>query len=322
MKIVPLLAALQLIVGLADVQAQANYPVRPIRTIIPIPAGAGVDVVMRRASEELLPRLGQPFVVDNQPGANFILGAASCAKAPPDGYTMCVLTGDNVTMNSFVFAKLPYDPVTDFKPVTNLFHLASGLFIRSSLPAKTLDEARALAASTHGGLNYGTLGPRTSTDITRMWIAEHWKVNLVGIPYKGGNLIIPAIASGEIDITRIGAYNALGLMKAGKVRLLGINGSRRFPSIPDVPLFPEVGMGDMPGGGWWGIFMPAAAPDVAVRRINSEIVRLFQQPKFAAWLEEQLVEIATSSPEEFAAFVAKDRERTGRLARQYGITPE
>jgi tripartite-type tricarboxylate transporter receptor subunit TctC len=161
--------------------AQGPYPARPIRTIIPIPAGAGVDVVMRKASEELLPRLGHPFVVDNQPGANFILGASSCARAAPDGHTMCVLTGDNVTMNTVVFAKLPYDPVRDFKPVTNLFHLATGIFAKASLNVKTVQELQALARSSRSGLNYGTLGPRTSTDVARMWLAEQWKVNLVGI---------------------------------------------------------------------------------------------------------------------------------------------
>ena len=315
-------AAFAFIVAASGALAQEAYPSKPIRTIIPITPGTGIDIAMRKASEELRPRLGQPLVIDNQPGANFIIGTNNCAKAAGDGYTMCVLSPDSVTNNPFIFAKLPYDPQRELKPVVNLFFLTEGLFAKTSLNVKSVKELRELAASRKNGLDFGTLGPRTTPDIVRMWLADLWNANFVGIPYKGGNLVITALVAGEVDTGVIGAYNALSQIQAGKVTLLALGGHKRFAPLPNTPVISEVGLGDMPGHVWWGIFMPATTPDSMVRRINAEFVRLYREPKFAEFIEGQLSEIAVSSPEDFAAYLRAEREKSAALFKKYSIKPE
>ena len=295
------------------------YPNRPVRVIMPITPGTGIDAAARRASDEMLPTFGQPLVVENRPGANFIIGAEVCAHAPPDGYTFCILTGDNVSLNPLVFSKLPYDADRDFRPVTNLYFLVEGILVKASLPVNSIKELQALAASKPGSLNWGTLGPSTTTDVARMWVGELWNTQFAGIPYKGGNLIIAALAAGEIDVGRIGVYNGLGLIKAGKVKVLALGSSKRSPVMPNVPTNAEVGLADMPGRGWWGVFAPSGTPDAMVRRFNSELVRVFREPKFVEWIETQMSEIAVSSPEEFAAFVKADRERAAQVVKRFNI---
>jgi tripartite-type tricarboxylate transporter receptor subunit TctC len=127
------------------------------------------------------------------------------------------------------------------------------------------------------------------------------------------------VASGEVDVARIGVYNALGLVKGGKVKVLAIGASRRSPVMPNVPTYSEVGLGDMPGRAWWGLFAPAGTPDAMVRRMNTEVVRLFREPKFVEWIESQMVEIAVSSPEEFAGFLKRDREQAAQMVQRFNI---
>jgi tripartite-type tricarboxylate transporter receptor subunit TctC len=314
------LAILGALVGASSLDAAAqNWPAKPIRVVIPITAGTGVDAVARRMSDEMQPTLGQPFVVDNRPGANFILGAEQCAHATPDGYTFCILTGDNTSLNPLIFPKLPYDPDKQLRGVTNLYFLIEGLLAKASLPANSIAELRALAVAKRGALNWATLGPSTTTDIARRWVGELWNTEFAGIPYKGGNLVTAAVASGEVDVARIGVYNALGLVKGGKVKVLAIGASKRSPVMPNVPTYSEAGLGDMPGRAWWGLFAPAGTPDAMVRRMNAEVVRLFREPKFAEWIDSQMVEIAVSSPEEFASFLRRDREQAAQMVQRFKI---
>ncbi len=299
--------------------AQPAYPSKPIRMIIPMTPGTGVDIIARKTSEEMLPTLGQPLVVENRPGANFIIGGEQCAHAPGDGYAFCILTSDNVALNPLIFTKLPYDADRDFRPVTNLYFLIEGILTKAALPVNSISELQMLAGAKPGSLNWGTLGPASTTDIARMWVGERWHTRFAGIPYKGGNLVTAALAASEIDVARIGVYNALGLVKSGKVKVLAVGSSGRSRVMPNVPTYSEVGLSDMPGRAWWGVFAPSGTPDSAVRRVNAELLRVFRDPKFVEWVETQMVEIAVSSPEEFAAFVKADRERATQVVKRFNI---
>ena len=172
-----------------------------------------------------------------------------------------------------------------------------------------------------GKLNFGTLGPGSQVDISRMFIDQKWGADMVGIPYKGGPLILQALAGGQIDVARIGVYNGIGLIKSGKIKLLAIAGSKRSPLLPNVPTFDETDLGDVPpGGAWWGIVVPAGTPDPIIRRLNTEFVRLFREPKFSEYLDTQFIEVSPPwSPEEFADFMRKDREKAGMLVKQYNV---
>lgn len=311
------LASLALLAPTA-LMAQGAYPVKPIRVVIPITVGAGVDIVVRKAAEDLLPRLGQPLVVENRAGGGMVIAAEACAKAAPDGYTLCSLSPDATSVAPHIFNKLPYDPETDLRPIVNMFFLLEGMFTKASLPVSSMKELVAYEQARSGTLNFGTLGPGSNSDMNRQDLNQILKTNFQGIPYKGGNLVINALVAGEIDVGKIGAYNALGQIKSGKVKLLAIAGSKRSPLVPDVPTFAETGV-DPGARAWWGILGPGALPDAIVRRLNSEFVQLFREPKFAAFIDSLIVEVATGTSEEFAAFLRKDRQEAGARVRKYNI---
>lgn len=300
--------------------AQQPYPARPIRIISPLPPGSGVDVIMRKAGDTLNARLGQPMILENRPGGNMTIGADQCARAAPDGYTLCLVSGSSMSFAPHTFAKLPYDPDKDLRPVVLLFHLIEGLLAKASLPVNSAQELRAMAVANPGKLNFGTLGPDSTTDISRRNLGERWKTEIAGIHYKGGPQILTALAGGEIDFTRIGVFNAIGLLKAGKVKILAIGGSRRSPLLPAVPTLDEVGLGGIPPERpWWGLAASSATPDAIVRRLNGEYVKLFREPSFLEFLDTQYVETAVGTPEQFAAFLKKDREEAGQLVKYFNI---
>jgi tripartite-type tricarboxylate transporter receptor subunit TctC len=316
-----LVASALSILALASAQAiaQQSYPNRPIHIIMQYPAGAGADIIVREAAPDLSTKMGQPVIVDNRTGGNFIVAAEACQRAAPDGYTWCTFSVDTLSINPNIYSKLSYDPDRDFKPVSQLYWLLEGLMTKASLPVSSVKELQALAVARSGKLNFGTLGPNSNTDIARQWLCDFWKADMLGVPYKGGPLIITALVAGEIDVARIGAYNAISQIKAGKVKLLGIGGTRRSPLLPQVPTLTEAGLGGIPGRAWVGIVVPTGTPDPIIRRVNNELVSLFRAGKHAEFLDTQFVEPVLSSPEEFGAFLAKDREQAAQMVKKFKI---
>jgi tripartite-type tricarboxylate transporter receptor subunit TctC len=314
-----------IILALAPVAvlSQQNYPNRAIRVVLPVPPGAGVDTILRKAGDSLLPRLGQPFVLENRASANMVTGADACAKSVPDGYTICGLSALSISLNPQTILKLPYDAERDFKPVVNMFVLRGGIITKAALAVNSVAELQALAVAKPGALNFGSLGPFSTNDISRQLIEERWSTKLAGIPYKGGPAIINGLVGGEIDFSLIGVYNAIGPLKGGKVKLLAIEGHRRSPIFPEVPVLAEVGLdGIVPLEPWWGVLVPARTPDAIVRRLNSEFVRLFHEPSFVEFLDGQFVEIAAGTPEEFAAYIKQSRAAAQEMVKKYNIPRE
>ena len=296
-----------------------SYPAKPVRVIIPFPPGEGPDIILRKASDDMAKRIGQPWLVENRPGGNMIIALEACARATPDGYTMCLLNSSGMSVNPHVMQKLPYDPERDFKPISNMYFLLGGLFASTDVAANSIAEFVPYARSQPGRVNFGTLGPNTQVDVFRMWINDQWKTEMTGIHYKGGAQIIPALVTNEIQFSWIGVFNALGQLKANKVKLLAVDSRKRSPLYPNVPTLQEVGLPESPFAAWHGLGMPAGSPDAAVRRINAELGSLFADKAFAEFLLERHVENAVSSPEEFTAFMRKDRERLGEVVRRYNI---
>lgn len=308
------------LLALASAAALAqDYPARPLRIIVPLPPGSTTDIVMRATAQELAPRLKQPVVVENRPGGNWVIGAESCRTAAPDGYTLCVMNSDAIAFNPHLLSTLPYDPAKDFVPVTNLFFLFEGILAKAALPVASIAELHDYAARNPGKVNFGTLGPGSSNDVFRQWLVQHWKVDIAGIPYKGGAPVITALLAGEIDVTKIGMGNIAGQLNSGKVKVLAIQGTQRSRLAPNVPTLQEAGLGGFPLRVWWGLFMPAGSPDATVKRINAELVKLYREPKTADYLESQFVEVAVGSPEQFAAFTRAERERAAQVVQDYNI---
>jgi tripartite-type tricarboxylate transporter receptor subunit TctC len=305
-KIGGAISALIAVCFVATAQAQ-TYPDRPIRVIVGIAAGSVTDVIMRGAAQELQSRLGQPLIIENRGGASGILSAQACAQAAPDGYTLCVLEHGSLSYNTFLFDKLPYDPDRDFVPVTRLFLLTEGLFVSSSLGVNSVAELKAMAQQSSEKLNFATLGEGSFPDLFMRWLNNQWSTKIVGVPYKGGGPAAQALAANEVQVTRFGVGNFLGLVKAGNVKALAIAAVKRSPLLPDVPTLDEVGI-QYPGQGWWGLVAPNGTPPAIVNRINAEFVKLFSEPKFVEFLDNRGVVSAATTPAAFAEFLKEDRK--------------
>jgi tripartite-type tricarboxylate transporter receptor subunit TctC len=296
-----------------------SYPARALRMIVPLPPGATTDIVMRATAQELSPRLGQPIVVENRPGGNWVIGAEACRTAAPDGYTLCVVNSDTMAFNPHLITNLPYDPAKDFTAISNLFFLFEGILAKAALPVNSIAELKAYAMQNPGKVNFGTLGPGSSNDVFRQWLVNEWNVDVTGIPYKGGGNVVAALLAGEIDVTKIGMGNVVGQLNSGRLKMLAIQGTKRSKIVPQVPTMQEVGLGAYPLRVWWGLVTNAAAPDAAVRRVNAELVKLYREPKMAEYLEGQFVEVAVGSPEEFNAFMKSERDRAAETVKAYRI---
>jgi|SRR5579862_256648 len=294
-----------------------DYPNRPIKIIVPISVGSITDVAARLTAQALQERLGQPVVVLNKPGAAMVLGGSECAKSDPDGYTLCVVSPDTMSFNPLTVPNLPYDP-DSFVPVIDMYHVEEGLMAPADLHVNTVEELHAKAVAEAGKLNYGTLGERTTTDAFRQWLNEHWKTNLVAIPYKGGAEIIAALLGNTIDTAKIGVGNMTSQLKEGKIKVLALRASKRSPQLPDVPTFNESGFGTFPGGPiFWGVAMPAGTPTPIVKRLHDELLAIFRGPKFAAFADQNFLEQVAGSTEDFAALLKKDRADAKVLVDKY-----
>jgi tripartite-type tricarboxylate transporter receptor subunit TctC len=293
------------------VQAQA-YPNKPIRVIVSIAAGSVTDVIMRAAANELQPRLGQPLIIENRGGAAGILGGQSCTQAAPDGYNVCVIYHSTMSYNPLLFSKLPYNP-DDIVPITRLFLLTEGVFASNAIGVKSIAELRKLATSKPDGLNYATLGPGSFPDLFLKWLNNQWGTRIVGIPYKGGGPAAQALAANDVQVTRFGVGNFVGLVQGGKVQALAVHAPKRLSMLPDVPTLEEAGLGNFPGQGWWGLAAPKGTPPEAIQRLSAEFSKLFGEPKFSAYLEKQAVIPAPTTPEGFAAFLKEDRKAAETL---------
>jgi tripartite-type tricarboxylate transporter receptor subunit TctC len=298
-----------------------SYPERPIRVIVPIAAGSVTDVIMRATASELASRLGQSFVIENKGGASGIPAAQACAQANPDGYTICLVNHNTMSINPLIFNKLPYDAEKDFALITNLYLLVEALFVSSSLNVNTAAELKTYAQSHPAALNYGTLGPGSNPELFLKWMNQRWNVNIVGIPYRGGGPIAQALVAGQLQIAKMGLGNFLGLISTGKIKPLAIAAAQRSKLVPDVPTLAEAGI-DFPPFGWWGLAAPKGTPQAIVGRLNAEFVKLYREPKFVAYLEKQAVQPASGTPAEFAAFLKKDRKDAEFLIKIANKPPE
>ena len=295
------------------VQAQDDYPTRPVKLIVPIAPGSVTDVVLRAATPALGQQLGQPIVVENRPGASGIDGAEACAKAPADGYTLCAVYHATMSFNPFMFEKLPYDPARDFTPINRLFYVTEGLVVPAALPVRSVAELRAYAKAHPDAVNFGTLGSGSLQELLVAWLNREWGTRMVGVPYKGGGPIANAVTAGEIQLAQMGLGNFIGLIQSGQLRAIAVAGAQRSPQLPDVPTMAESGLGGFPSRPWWGIAAPAGTPSSIVARIHRAFTAVFQDPKMVEVMQTRYVESALDTPEQFVRFLAQDRQAAGML---------
>jgi tripartite-type tricarboxylate transporter receptor subunit TctC len=308
---------LALLVALSPASAETDYPSRPVRVVVPFAAGGGADVVARIVAQKLADRLGQGFFVDNRPGAAGNIGIELAAKAAPDGYTL-VVVGPNFTTNPHLFAKLTFDPVKDFTPVSLLTAAPYILLVNPTVPARTLPELIALARAQPGALAYGSAGNGTAGHLAMELIKASAGIDLLHVPYKGSPAMLADLMGGQVALGFDNILSSAPHIAAGRLRAIAISGGHRSPALPELPTIAEAALPGFDVTVWQGMLAPAATPPAIVARLDREIRAGMQDPDLRERMAGLGVEVIAGPPAEFAAFIAADLARWGPVIRQSG----
>lgn len=311
------------LLGLFAVQASAaeSYPSRPVRLIVPTGAGGVTDILARLLAERMRTALGQQVVVDNRTGAGGIIGTDIVAKATPDGYTLLMVFPSHA-VNPSLNKKMPYDSVKDFEPVTLVSRVSQVLLVNLNSPAKSAAELIALAKAKPKHLNFGTVGKGSFGHLSAELFAAKAGVEIVHVAYKGSPQIMTALLSNEVQIYFNVPISSLPLIRAGKVRAIGVSTPDRLAILPDVPTISESGLPGYEAIAWNGILAPAKTPRSIVDRLHREIVAALKAPDVKAQLEAQAVDAVGSTPEEFAKILRADIAKWAEVLRRAGIQPD
>jgi tripartite-type tricarboxylate transporter receptor subunit TctC len=298
-----------------------GYPNKPIRMIVPFAAGGGADIVARALGQKLTEAYRQPVVVDNRGGGTTVGGTDAVAKAAPDGYTLLMATSGHVINPSF-FAKLPFDAVKDFAPVTQVTTQAYILGIYPGVPAKSVKELIALAKARPGQLNYASGGNGNATHLGAELLKDLAGIDLTHVPYKGGGPALIALISGEVAMLFSNVSFTLPQIKAGKVRALAVSSTKRSQVMPDLPTVAEAGVPGFELTSWYGVLAPAKTPRAIITSVHDEIVRGLSAPDIKARLANDGNEAVGSAPEEFAAYIAAEIPKWARVIKRSGARME
>lgn len=314
------LASIGATVAAPLVHAQ-TYPSKPIRLILPFPAGGPTDILGRILGQKLSEQLGQPVVQDNRPGAGGNLGAEQVAKAPADGYTL-LLSSPSVSISPSLYKKLNYDPQKDLAPISLVAGIPNVLLVHPSVPAKTLREFVQLAKSRPGKLNFGSGGAGTTNHLASELLKTLTKIDMVHVPYKGSNQAMLALLSGEVDMVVIAVPPAIPQIEAGRVRALAVLNEKRVPTLSNVPTSKEAGIDHFVVSVWYGILAPGGTPREIVSRLNAELGKIANAPDARERLAAAGIEPLHSTPEHFASFIRSETTRYAQVIRNAGIKPE
>jgi tripartite-type tricarboxylate transporter receptor subunit TctC len=316
-----LAAVLLLSLSPAIAVAQA-YPTKPIRLIVPFPAGGGVDFIGRIAAQGLTPRLGQTVAVDNRAGANGIVGLEVLKGSPPDGYTIAAASAGPLVVNPFIYKKLAYDTLRDFTHIGNMVNFPLLLVAHPSLPVKNVKELIALARAQPGQVTYSHPGTGNTGHLAGEIFNSLAKVNILGIPYKGTAPAVVSVLSGEAQLTYSSIPTILPHVRSGRVRALGVCNAKRLPSLPEFPTIAEAGLPGYEAYAWGGMIGPANMPASVVQRLSREINEVLRQKDVTDRMLAEGTVPTPSSPEEFTAYIRSELKKWGAVVKVAGIKPE
>jgi len=311
-------------IAVANVYAQAsgaNYPAKQIRVIVPFPAGGPTDAIARAIGQKLSETWGQPVIVDNRPGAGGNIGTELAAKSPADGYTLFIGTVANA-INQSLFAKLPFDFVRDFAPVTQNYVTGLILAVHPSLPAHSVKELIALAKAHPGQLSYSSSGVGGTPHLAGELFNSMAGVTMVHVPYKGSAPAIADLLGGHIQLTFDNMLTVLPQVKAGKLRGLAVTMTTRSPLTPELPTVADAGLKGFEVKSWNGVVVPTGTPKEIIARLNGEIVRILRQPDLREKFLVQGVELVPTTPEEFGAFIKQDIAKWAKVIQLSGARAE
>jgi tripartite-type tricarboxylate transporter receptor subunit TctC len=318
-SLLALLAALST-AGVAH--AQAPWPSKPIRMIVPLAAGSAVDNAARIVAQKMSQNLGQSIVIDNRPGAAGLIGAGEVAKAAPDGYTLGGFNDSIMTMLPNMNAKMPWDILKDFDPVSLVATVEWGLVVNAEAPEKTAADLIAAAKKDPGKLNYGSGGNGSPQHIAMALFASQAGVQMKHVPYKGATQAAMGVAGKEVDAAFQGIATVSSLIKAGKVRLVGVTTPKRMPQFPDVPTVSESGLPGFEFNSWFALMAPAGTPKDITHRLATEIQKALADPEVREKLNAQGLTPRGTTPEELGTAMRAQLAKYGALIRQNNITAD
>lgn len=305
----------------AGIQAQ-NYPVRPIRLVVPAPPAGAPDALARLMGQAMTDSLGQPVVVDNRAGGNGIIGSEIAARAAPDGYTIVMGYAGPFSINPGLYDKLPYDPVKDFVPITLIASGQNILVVNPSVPAKSVKELVALAKSKPGQLNFASGGTGQSSHLSMELFMSMAGIKMVHVPYKGAGPAMADVIGGQVSLQFLALPPAIPQLKAGKLRGLAVTGSTRSRALPEVPTVAESGLPGYEVLTWYGAFAPAKTPNSIVSLLNSEMVKILRRPHAEEQFRRLGLETGGNSPEEFGRYLRGEIDKWKKVVKDAGIKIE
>ena len=294
--------------------AQQQYPAKPVRVIIPFPPAGPTDIFGRMTADILSKTYGQQFVPDNRAGAGGNIGTEQCAKSPPDGYTICIVTV-SLSIAPALFPKLGYDPIKDFTDVTLIAKVPSVLTVHPAFPAKTVKDIISLARARPGQLSYASTGNGTSPQMLMELFKSMTGTNIVHIPYRGQAPAVVDQISGQVQLAFNTAIGVMPLVQAGKLRAVAISTRERFPALPELPTVDEAGVKGFDGASWHGLVMPAGVPQEIVDRIYLPVVAALKSTAMNDHLLKNGALAGGSTPAEFSAFIKSETAKWTKVAR-------
>ncbi|OYY99911.1 MAG: MFS transporter [Polaromonas sp. 28-63-22] len=293
-----------------------TYPAKPMRLVVPFPAGGATDILARAIGQKASDKLGQSVVIDNRPGAGGTIGSDHVAKSPPDGYTLLIATGSTHSIGPIINPKIPYNVERDFVPVVYVANTSSVLVVPGTLPVRNLAEFIALAKSKPGQLNFGSSGNGTNSHLSGELFKAQAKVFLTHIPYRGTGLVFNDMMSGQVHMLMDNYVTAQSNIKEGKLRVLGVTSPQRLPFLPDVPTLDEQGLKGFDVSNWFGIYAPRGTPTEIVLKVNAAFNQALQEPDMQKRLATLGATPTGSTPEQMGAMVAADTAKWTKLIRE------
>lgn len=308
--------------SLVVAQSAQTYPNKPIKMVVTFPPGGAPDILARIISEKINPAWAQPVVIDNKPGAGGNIGAEAVARSPADGYTLVMGTVGTHSINGALYAKMPYDMVKDFSPVTLVASTPNLLVVNNTVPARNVAELVALARAKPSALMYGSPGIGTSVHVSGELFASMTGTKLTHVPYKGRAMAIPDLLGGQIQLMFDNMPSALPVVKEGKLRAIGVTSATRSLSAPDIPTLAEQGLEGFEATSWFAVFAPANTPKEITTKMHNEIARIFKLPDVQTRLKTLGLDAILGGPDELAAYQRAEITKWNKVVKDSGAKAE
>ena len=312
-------AALLAAATLGAAQAQ-DYPVRPVRIIVPFGAGSTPDIFVRTVSERVAASLTQALVIENRVGAGGNVGTDVVAKAAPDGYTIGVSITGALVNNTVLYKKMPYDPFTDLAPITFGVHQPNVIAVSPALGVNSMQELFALLKKSPGKYNYASIGAGSLSHLSMELIKDKTGTFVVHIPYASSPAAVTSVIAGDTHIASLAPLAVMPQVQGGRLKALAISTPQRSPLLPNIPTFKEAGILDVEASAWMGVIAPAKTPPAIIERLNRAFVAAMRDPATVEKLKSQYMDPAPSTPAEFAAFMQEELKRWTPVIRRSGAT--